>query len=227
MLRLAMLGYEVTDNDKTGLEYLINKCEKDILANINQKLLPDGLFYTLVDMVAGHFMYNKKAAGALEGFDFEAPAKSITEGDISVTFAGASDGAQSAEARFDALLATLMHPAYKKAVQGMWKGKATVTVLEGVLNPANGRTEPTESVTVSDAPCRISHTTIKSTQPSEEAAAVAQSVTLYIDPSVDIPEGSKVTVTQNGVTRDYERSGTPAVYSTHQEIPLELFRGWA
>lgn len=54
-----------------------------------------------------------------------------------------------------------------------------------------------------------------------------QSVTLYIDPSVDIPEGSKVTVTQNGVTRDYERGGTPAVYTTHQEIPLELFEGWA
>ena len=116
----------------------------------------------------------------------------------------------------------MVSAAYKKAVQDMWKGKATVTVLEGTLNPANGRTEPTESVTVSDAPCRISHTTVKSTQPSEEAA-----VTLYIDPSVDIPEGSKVTVTQNGVTRDYERSGTPAVYSTHQEIPLELFRGWA
>ena len=121
----------------------------------------------------------------------------------------------------------MVSAAYKKAVQGMWKGKATVTVLEGTLNPANGRTEPTESVTVSDAPCRISHTTVKSTQPSEEAATVAQSATLYIDPSVDIPEGSKVTVTQNGVTRDYERSGTPAVYSTHQEIPLELFRGWA
>ena len=74
----------------------------------------------------------------------------------------------------------MVSAAYKKAVQGMWKGKATVTVLAGALNPANGRTEPTESVTVSDAPCRISHTTIKSTQPSEEAAAVAQSVTLYI-----------------------------------------------
>ena len=56
---------------------------------------------------------------------------------------------------------------------------------------------------------------------------MAQSVTLYIDPSVDIPEGSKITVTQNGVTRDYERSGRPAVYSCHQEIPLELFKGWA
>ena len=117
--------------------------------------------------------------------------------------------------------------AYKKAMQSLWTGKATVTVLVGVFNPANGRTEPTESVTVSDAPCRISHSTVKSTQPSEEAAAVVQSVTLYIDPSVDIPEGSKITVTQNGVTSDFERSGKPAVYTNHQEIPLELFKGWA
>jgi len=45
--------------------------------------------------------------------------------------------------------------------------------------------------------------------------------------SVDIPEGSKITVTQNGVTHDYERSGKPAVYSCHQEVPLELFKEWA
>lgn len=121
----------------------------------------------------------------------------------------------------------MVSAAYKKAVQSMWTGRATVTVLVGKLNPANGRTEPTESVTVSDAPCRISHSTVKSTQPSEEAAAVVQSVTLYIDPSVDIPEGSKVTITQNGVTRDFARSGKPAVYTTHQEISLELFKGWA
>lgn len=111
VLRLAMLGYKVIEDDTPGLEYLISKCEKDILADINQKELPDGLFYTLVDMVAGQFMFNKKAAGDLEGFDFEAPVKSITEGDVSVTFAGGSDGASSAEARFDALLSKLMHPA--------------------------------------------------------------------------------------------------------------------
>ena len=109
--RLAMLGYKVIEDDTPGLEYLISKCEKDILADINQNALPDGLFYTLVDMVAGQFMFNKKAAGDLEGFDFEAPVKSITEGDVSVTFAGGSDGASSAEARFDALLSKLMHPA--------------------------------------------------------------------------------------------------------------------
>lgn len=110
--RLAMLGYTVTDDDKTGLEYTIHKCEAELLANINHRKLPPPLFYTLVDMVASQYLYDKKAAGGLgEGFDFEAPAKSITEGDISVTFAGASDGASNAESRFDAMLAKLMHPA--------------------------------------------------------------------------------------------------------------------
>lgn len=110
--RLAMLGYTVTDADKTGLEYLIHKCEAELLANINHRELPPPLFYTLVDMVAGQFLFDKKAAGGLgEGFDFDAPAKSITEGDISVTFAGASDGASNAESRFDAMLDQLMHPA--------------------------------------------------------------------------------------------------------------------
>ena len=54
-----------------------------------------------------------------------------------------------------------------------------------------------------------------------------QSITLFIDRAVTVPEGSKITVTQNGVTGVYEKSGKPAIYSTHQEIPLELFKGWA
>ena len=116
---------------------------------------------------------------------------------------------------------------YKAAVQSLWDSVATITVLDGVLNPANGRTEPVERVLVDGAACRISHKTVTTTEPSEEAAVVAQAVTLYIDPSVDIPEGSKITVTQNKVTRDYERSGTPAVYTVHQEVPLELWEGWA
>lgn len=111
--RLAMLGYDVTESDRSGLDYLISKCEMEILDSINRDVLPKGLFYTLVDKVAGQFLYDKKAAGKLDGvggYDFSAPAKSISEGDVSVTLAGASDGAISAEARFDALLDNLMHP---------------------------------------------------------------------------------------------------------------------
>ncbi len=119
------------------------------------------------------------------------------------------------------------NPAYKKAVQRLWSGKATVIVLVGELDPATGRTEQTERETATAQPCRLSHKTVQTTEPSEEAAKVAQTVTLYIDPSVDIPEGSKIAVTQNGVTRDYARSGRPAVYTYHQEVPLKLWEGWA
>lgn len=119
------------------------------------------------------------------------------------------------------------NPAYKKAIQRLWTGKATVYVLVGELNPATGRTEQTEQATVTGQPCRLSHKTVKITEPTEEAAQVAQTIVLYIDSSVEIPEGSKITVTQNGVTHDYERSGKPAVYTCHQEVPLELFKEWA
>ncbi|MDE6589391.1 MAG: hypothetical protein K2K53_03390 [Oscillospiraceae bacterium] len=117
--------------------------------------------------------------------------------------------------------------AYKKAVQSLWDGRAAITVREGVTNETTGRTEPVERITVSDLPCRISFSAVKSTEPTEEAARVTQTVTLFIDPSVDIPEGSKITVTQKGVTADYWRSGKAAVYTCHQEVPLELFGGWA
>ena len=116
---------------------------------------------------------------------------------------------------------------YKEAIQSLWDGRAAITVREGVLDERTGRTEPVERVTASELPCRISFATVKSTEPDEEAARVAQTVTLYIDPSVVIPEGSKITVTQNQVTTDYERSGKAAVYTDHQEVPLELWEGWA
>lgn len=116
---------------------------------------------------------------------------------------------------------------YKKAIQSLWDGRATITVREGVLDERTGRTEPVERVTASELPCRVSFATVKSTEPDEEAARVAQTVTLYIDPDLVIPEGAKITVTQNQVTTDYERSGKAAVYTDHQEVPLELWEGWA
>ena len=116
---------------------------------------------------------------------------------------------------------------YKKAIQSLWDGRATITVQEGMLGERTGRTEPVERVTASELPCRISFSTVKSTEPDGEAARVAQTVTLYIDPDLVIPEGSKITVTQNRVTVDYGRSGKAAVYTDHQEVPLELWEGWA
>lgn len=116
---------------------------------------------------------------------------------------------------------------YKKAIQSLWDGRATITVRNGALDERTGRTGPVERVTASGLPCRISFAAVKPTEPAGEGARTAQAVKLLIDPSVEIPEGSKITVTQKGVTADYGRSGKAAVYTDHQEVPLELWEGWA
>ena len=113
------------------------------------------------------------------------------------------------------------------AVKSLWEGKCTVTVRENKTNEANGRTEAKEVDLCTNEPCRISFDTVRVTEPSNGAAQTKQTVTLFIDPAVSLPAGSKITVTQKGTTGVYEQSGVPAVYSTHKEVPLELFKGWA
>lgn len=117
---------------------------------------------------------------------------------------------------------------YAAAIKSLWRGKCTVTVRNNDTTDENtGRVIVGEVDTYTNEPCRISFDTVNATQPENNAANIVQSITLYIDREVVIPEGSKITVTQNGVTAVYEKSGKPAVYSTHQEIPLEIFKGWA
>ena len=113
--RLAMLGYQATEQDKPAIDYLTGKCRGPLLASIHHKDVPDGLIYTLVDMVAGSLLQDKLAAGRLEieGLDFSTDTKSITEGDVSVTFAGANDGTSSPEGRYLATLDGMIHPSEK------------------------------------------------------------------------------------------------------------------
>ena len=112
-LRLSMLGYTLTEEDAPALDYREAKCRQDLLTSIHHKELPEGLFYTLADLVTGAFLEGRLAAGTLEiaGLDFSSAPKSITEGDVSVTFAGASDGVDTPENRFLARLAAMAHPA--------------------------------------------------------------------------------------------------------------------
>lgn len=107
--RLAELGYVATDIDNTAIRRNIDKAEAQLRAETNQREVPEGLFYVWVDMAAGLFLSDKKAAGALNDvYDFSAPAKSISEGDTSVTFAIADTG--SFEDQFDAMLAKMITP---------------------------------------------------------------------------------------------------------------------
>ncbi len=107
--RLEAIGYTALDADSAALNLNIQKAESALKVETNQLEVPEGLFYVWVDMAAGMFLADKKASGALCGiYNFEAPAKSISEGDTSVTFAIADTG--SFEDQFDTMLSKMIHP---------------------------------------------------------------------------------------------------------------------
>ena len=120
-----------------------------------------------------------------------------------------------------------MNSAYAKAVKTLWSGRCDVFILENVKDEMSGRTKQREARLYENEPCRITYDSVSTTEQTQGAAKRVQTVTLHIDKSVNIPAGSRISVTQNGVTELYKQSGVPAVYSVHQEIPLELFGGWA
>lgn len=116
---------------------------------------------------------------------------------------------------------------YQDALRELWTGLCDVFTLSSIVNPTNGRNESEEILERSGLPCRISFSNVSSTEENNDAALVRQTIKLFIANDVVIPPGSKLVITQAGKTDSYVKSGEPAVYSTHQEIVLERFKGWA
>ena len=114
----------------------------------------------------------------------------------------------------------------RTAIEMMYQGTCTVTEHQKVKKE-NKTTGFQDVIVLENQPCKLSFSNITSTNQTETAALVAQTAKVLIAPEIQIKPGSKLTITQNGVTTEYENSGEPALFNTHQEISLVLFKGWA
>lgn len=116
----------------------------------------------------------------------------------------------------------MIEDAHRKAIEKTYTDICTVTEYEKYkkANKTNGFREKKVHENVS---CRLSFRTVNSASGTGTVTKIGQIITLFISPDIDIKAGSKITVTHDRRTTDYKRSGFPAVYKTHQEIPLELF----
>ena len=97
----------------------------------------------------------------------------------------------------------------KKHIERFYDGVCTVTTYQnqrGIIN------NTTEKITQENIACRLSYKTIKNTEQTDIGANVTQVVKLFLPPDVQVKEGSKVTVTQEGMTASFICSGKPAVY---------------
>lgn len=114
--------------------------------------------------------------------------------------------------------------AARKAQEQLYDGICTVTEYRKVKDEKTKLSGMEDVVVLEGQPCRISFSKVSAAVQSESVADTTQSIKLFISPDVIIQPGSKITVTQNGITTVYKSSGIPAIYATHQEIILELFQ---
>ena len=114
----------------------------------------------------------------------------------------------------------------KKAIQSLWTGVCNIFGFKDVEDEY-GATSHAEMTLFENLPCRLSFKNISQTNQTESFAVSSQVVKLFIAPDVYVPPGSVIEVTQNGITRKYKHSGISAVYTNHQEIVLEAYKGSA
>lgn len=117
--------------------------------------------------------------------------------------------------------------AARRAQEATYEGVCTIIEYRDVTDEKTRLTSQVEVTVIENQPCKLSFEKQAVAVQAETAAAISQSIKLFLSPERKVNSGSKIIVTQNGVTEEYCASGKPAIYSTHQEITLELFRGWA
>lgn len=118
--------------------------------------------------------------------------------------------------------------AAKEAIEALYyEGTCSIVEYQDVTSETTKITRQ-EAVTVQEnIPCKLSFEKLNAVVQTDTAAAMAQGVKLFVAPDVEIKSGSKIVVTWMGETLEYSCSGQPAIYPTHKEIMLELFKEWA
>lgn len=123
---------------------------------------------------------------------------------------------------------SLAQIAVKKAIEKNYDGVCDIIEYSYSKNPVTKISNKTETAAYCNIPCRVSfqlnnNSRLNITLSGDTSATVKQNIKLFISPDICIKPGSKIIVTQNGVTNAYKNSGQPSVYFSHQEIMLELF----
>lgn len=114
----------------------------------------------------------------------------------------------------------------RRVIERLYKDRCEISV-KASYKRANGSTGHRDQILVRDQPCKLSfHDAISANAPTSDGAVATtfQIVKLFLSPDIDIPAGSKITVTHGGRTTVYQQSGMPSIFNNHQEILLEAYQ---
>lgn len=107
-------------------------------------------------------------------------------------------------------------------VSKLWNGSCTIQEYREVTDPKTYQTTSKLVNVVENEPCKLSYSTEPITSISNGVANVVQVIRLFIRPDLKIKAGSKLIITQHGVTNNYIRASEPCIYTNHQEVVVRL-----
>ena len=116
---------------------------------------------------------------------------------------------------------------HRKAVEATYDGICRIYGMKPAKDPVTKVTRQEAVALHEDIPCHLSYSSTASAAGSDTVTAVVQAIKLFLAPELVVPPGSRIEVTQQGRTESYAQSGKAAVYSSHQEILLEIWKEYA
>ena len=116
---------------------------------------------------------------------------------------------------------------HRKAIESQYRGTCDIYEYMTVKDEDTKISSKKQVLVNEKIPCKLSYENISVVGVSNGAAQKEIVAKLFIAPEVEIKAGSKIVVTQDGVTKEFARSGEPGIFPSHQEIMLKLSERWA
>lgn len=114
----------------------------------------------------------------------------------------------------------------KMALEKLYEDTCNIYTYEKITDVNTGITRQIKKIYLKNISCRMSFSNFPSTT-DDEQAKLTQSIKLFLPSDILIKAGSYVSICRQGLITDYVCSGKPAIYKTHQEINLELYKDYA
>lgn len=111
----------------------------------------------------------------------------------------------------------------RKSIEKLYHDICNIYEYQKSKEPKTKRTIFVPILIHENIKCRISFKNITSANQTTGEAEIKQVTVLFISPDIIVKPNSKIDVVRNGKTTEYQNSGKPAVYSSHQEIILNLY----
>ena len=114
----------------------------------------------------------------------------------------------------------------KMAIEKLYEDTCNIYTYEKITEANTGITRQVKKIYLENISCRMSFSNFPSIT-DDEQAKLTQSIKLFLPSDILIKAGSYVSICRQGLITDYVCSGKPAIYKTHQEINLELYKDYA